>query len=143
MLHRFNGKDFTLWKYQLLVYLEANELVEVLDIANKPTDPERLLVWKKKDVQARCIITGSMELDQLNHVVTTLLQQKFGKSYAQFMNRLTSSSDFVDQLFTDRTVFHDAFDAVLSALFSSQKLRDTFSMPEWPEDLCKASWIRG
>ncbi|XP_055910527.1 uncharacterized protein LOC129944890 [Eupeodes corollae] len=70
-LQKFNGRDYSLWKFQVLVYLRAHDLDCVLDESIKPTEELALAAWIQKGKKAQLIITSSMDFNQLKFLVTS------------------------------------------------------------------------
>ncbi|EZA58226.1 hypothetical protein X777_01589, partial [Ooceraea biroi] len=64
-----DANGYPLWKFQIGIYLEAAELLEVTQ--QQPTPAQLQSVeWKKKDAKARRIIVSTLEKHSLIHIVT-------------------------------------------------------------------------
>lgn len=65
---KFNGTDFGLWKYQMLVYLDYHGLYDVTSgkQARPEAQPEN---WDVLDKKAKYILTQSLELSQVRHII--------------------------------------------------------------------------
>ena len=79
-VHRFDGKDFFLWKFQMKVFLSGQEMWEVVDgseacpvpaVANEPTADEVVAIttWKKKNNKSMMYLTQALSKGQLAKVI--------------------------------------------------------------------------
>lgn len=79
-IHRFDGKDFFLWKYQMKLFLLGQELWDWVDGTEEkpvaaapgaPTEAERTALknWSKKDHRAMMFLTQALSKSQLSKVV--------------------------------------------------------------------------
>lgn len=79
-LHRFDGKDFFLWKYQMRLFLLGQELWEVVDgveecpVAADPAIPTAaetaaIKAWKKLENKSMMYLTQALSKGQLSKVV--------------------------------------------------------------------------
>lgn len=69
-VHRFDGKDFYLWKFQMKIFLLGQELWGYVDgsIA-KPAEAAPAAEWTKKDHRAMMFLTQALARSQLSYVV--------------------------------------------------------------------------
>ncbi|UYV82831.1 hypothetical protein LAZ67_22001000 [Cordylochernes scorpioides] len=56
---KFDGKNFASWKFRIVSILEGKELDDLLE-GDPPEDEVKFKEWKKKDAQAKGIITCAM-----------------------------------------------------------------------------------
>ena len=76
VLHKFNGQQFGLWKFQLEVYFKTQKMLDLVKGTEaKPVllardDQAPLTAWIEKDTKAMSIIAQALEFDQLQHVCT-------------------------------------------------------------------------
>ncbi|UYV62945.1 hypothetical protein LAZ67_2002573 [Cordylochernes scorpioides] len=56
---KFDGKNFASWKFRIVSILEGKELDDLLE-SDPPEDEVKFKEWKKKDAQAKGIITCAM-----------------------------------------------------------------------------------
>ncbi|UYV78947.1 hypothetical protein LAZ67_17000434 [Cordylochernes scorpioides] len=56
---KFDGKNFASWKFRIVSILEGKELDDLLE-GDPPKDEVKFKEWKKKDAQAKGIITCAM-----------------------------------------------------------------------------------
>ena len=66
---KFDGNNYTSWKYRVLSILESKELDSYLT-TDSPEAPEAKLLFKKKDSQTRGIITCLMNDTQVSLILT-------------------------------------------------------------------------
>lgn len=64
----FNGKNFAVWKFQMRMFLEGHELYGVVDGSLQRT-ADNAADWMKKDSQARCFITCSLDQDLITQII--------------------------------------------------------------------------
>lgn len=70
-VHRFDGKDFSLWKFQMKIFLLGQDLWDVVDgTTAKPGEGgAEQLAWIKKDRRAMMYLTQALAKNQLSYVV--------------------------------------------------------------------------
>ena len=75
-IHRFDGKDFHLWKFQIKIFLLGQEVWDVVEgTSNKPEvsetagNAEAIAAWIKKDRRAMMYLTQALAKNQLSYVV--------------------------------------------------------------------------
>src|SRR5438874_1527750 len=70
-VHRFDGKDFYLWKFQMKIFLSGQDLWQYADGTKVKPEEEgaELVAWKKADQKAMMFITQALKMTQLAHVV--------------------------------------------------------------------------
>lgn len=72
-IQRFDGTEFSLWKFQMTVFLRGQELIGVVDGTSvKPVDEDgnqTLAKWVKADNKAMMFITQALGKSQLSYVV--------------------------------------------------------------------------
>ncbi|UYV72536.1 RpL40 [Cordylochernes scorpioides] len=59
VIPKFDGKNFASWKFRIVSILEGKELDDLLE-GDPPEDEVKFKEWKKKDAQAKGIITCAM-----------------------------------------------------------------------------------
>lgn len=65
---KFDGKNFTIWKFQIKMLMEGNDLWTI--VKGKEEKPAQdAAAWKKRDGRARCLITMSMETELVSQVM--------------------------------------------------------------------------
>ncbi|UYV64679.1 hypothetical protein LAZ67_3001645 [Cordylochernes scorpioides] len=72
---KFDGKNFASWKFRIVSILEGKELDDLLE-CDPPEDEVKFKEWKKKDAQAKGIITCAMT----DSLVALILNCKTSKS---------------------------------------------------------------
>ena len=70
---RFDGKDFHLWKFQMVIVLEAKGLMKVVggQEVRPTTDADKQSEWDQKEAKAKRILVTSVEYEQMAHLVNT------------------------------------------------------------------------
>ena len=68
-LNKFDGKDFGLWKFHILINLKASGLYRVFDETKKPSDTKELEKWLDDDIKAQQVLTLAIEYKQLRHIM--------------------------------------------------------------------------
>ncbi|UYV81492.1 K02A2.6-like, partial [Cordylochernes scorpioides] len=71
---KFDGKNFASWKFRIISILEGKDLNAILE-ADPPKEEEKFKEWKKKDAQAKGILTCSMT-DSLVALISTCKTSK-------------------------------------------------------------------
>ncbi|UYV79438.1 hypothetical protein LAZ67_17002614, partial [Cordylochernes scorpioides] len=71
---KFDGKNFASWKFRIVSILEGKELDDLLE-SDPPEDEVKFKEWKKKDAQAKGIITCAMT----DSLVASILNCKTSK----------------------------------------------------------------
>ena len=66
-IHRFNGKDYQLWKRQMEIYLAENKLKPYMDgtTVRPSASATEAAAWDVKDTEAQTFLMRGLELDQL------------------------------------------------------------------------------
>ena len=69
--HRFDGKDFYLWKFQMRIFLLGQDLWNIVEgTTEKPAEgAEAIAEWTKKDHRAMMFLTQALSRTQLSFVV--------------------------------------------------------------------------
>lgn len=68
-IHRFNGRDYQLWKRQMEIYMAENKLKKYIDGSTpRPTITANLSVWEEKDAEAQAFLMRGLELGQLKYL---------------------------------------------------------------------------
>lgn len=67
-IHKFDGNDFYLWKFQMKLYLNGQDLYGVVDGTSAKPAAEDVGFgdWKKKDNRAMMYLTQAMSKRQLS-----------------------------------------------------------------------------
>jgi transposase InsO family protein len=79
-IEKLNGNNFPFWKFQVLLIIEHRELLEIVlgtdtlpnevkDNNDVVTNKKEIQEWKKRDIEARCILTATIEQQTLRTLV--------------------------------------------------------------------------
>src|SRR5436309_2714522 len=69
-LPKFNGHEFSVWKFQMETVFEFQGLMGVVDGTEiKPEDPVAAEIWLKNDKKARMLIGHALESAQVRQVM--------------------------------------------------------------------------
>ena len=67
-IKKFDGTDFSMWKFLVTSHLKVNKLFYVLDTTKKPTDARDLEKWTEDDDLAQHLFITSLEYNILRHI---------------------------------------------------------------------------
>lgn len=68
---KFDGSDFTTWKFQITRLFIANGLLEIVDgTRKKPEEEAQIKLWERENAKAMFLISSSMEAKQLKSLIT-------------------------------------------------------------------------
>lgn len=68
---KFDGSDFTMWKFQIVRLFIANGLLEIVDgTRKKPAIAAEIKIWERDDAKAMFVISSTMEAKQLRSLIT-------------------------------------------------------------------------
>ncbi|RWS00085.1 uncharacterized protein B4U79_15835 [Dinothrombium tinctorium] len=67
-LQKFDGSNFQLWKFQMELFLDGNDLLEVTNGIMKKTEANAA-TWDSKNRKAKMFIASKLEYNQLQHVI--------------------------------------------------------------------------
>ncbi|KAL6416954.1 hypothetical protein ACFW04_013075 [Cataglyphis niger] len=71
LLHRLNGHNFKLWKFQMEATLRSQDLFGwAHGIEAEPTDTSKIPAWMKSDGKTMGILISSLEADQAQLILT-------------------------------------------------------------------------
>jgi hypothetical protein len=70
---KFDGNDFTTWKFQITRLFVASSLLEIVNGTKKKpasTNQAELSTWERENAKAMFMISSSMEAKQLRSLIT-------------------------------------------------------------------------
>lgn len=95
---KFNGANFQLWKFQMLVVFEASRLKEIIEgTFLKPDDPEDATynIWIKRNAKAKCILASSMEFSQFEYLVTCQIANEMWQKLSNIFEQRSAANKFI------------------------------------------------
>lgn len=93
---KFDGSDFTTWKFQITRLFIANGLLEIVDgTKKKPTDTAQKKIWEREDAKAMFIISSTMEAKQLKSLITCETANEMWVKLAKIHEQRSASNKLV------------------------------------------------
>lgn len=93
---KFDGSDFTTWKFQITRLFIANGLLEFVDgTRKKPADTAELKVWERENAKAMFVISSTMEAKQLKSLITCNTANEMWVKLAKIHEQRSASNKLV------------------------------------------------
>lgn len=93
---KFDGNDFTTWKFQITRLFIANGLLEIVDgTKRKPEEAQQKKTWEKENAKAMFLISSSMETKQLKSLITCETANEMWAKLAKIHEQKSASNKLI------------------------------------------------
>lgn len=95
-MQKFDGSDFTTWKFQITRLFIANGLLEIVNgTSKKPTEEAQIKTWEKENAKAMFAISSSMEAKQLKSLITCETANEMWVKLAKIHEQKSASNKLI------------------------------------------------
>ena len=94
-VYKFTGKNFNMWKHQLRIALDGQEIFTIVNGSETLEDAEDKEAWKKKDNLAKWIITTSVDMEHLSMIINCKTSAEMWERLVCIHEKVSAESMFM------------------------------------------------